>query len=173
MTVNIFKDQMRHAELFGKPVLITAGSIPRETVPDGWYCYDMQATGRSPDAHTALVDYAAFGHRGSVLSPTPLKRPSTTARRIGVEDYILHGEEMDLERFCVEHKLDAPDNPIKFEIRPASPDEAGFFYALPPDEDARLGAIGHIRIDFGRGGDMFWHTWWPRGPEELNSPEFK
>ena len=86
MAVNIFKDQMRHAELFGKPVLTTTESIPRETVPDGWFCYDMQATGRSPDARTALVDCAAFSHRGSVLSPTPLKRPSTAARRIGKTD---------------------------------------------------------------------------------------
>ena len=71
------------------------------------------------------------------------------------------------------HGLDSPDNPIKFEIRPAFPSEAGFFYALPPDEDARLGTIGHVRIDFGRGGDRFWHTWRPRGPERLNTPEFK
>ena len=28
-------------------------------------------------------------------------------------------------------------------------------------------------MDFGRSGNEFWHTWWPRGPEELNSPVFK
>ena len=28
-------------------------------------------------------------------------------------------------------------------------------------------------MDFGRNGDEFWHTWWPRGPEGLNTPEFK
>jgi len=27
--------------------------------------------------------------------------------------------------------------------------------------------------DFGHGGKEFWHTWWPRGDETLNSPEFK
>lgn len=27
-------------------------------------------------------------------------------------------------------------------------------------------------MDFGR-GEGFWHTWWPRGPEEWNSLEFK
>lgn len=64
-------------------------------------------------------------------------------------------------------------NPDKFELRPASPHEAGLFYALPPEQDAELGAVGHVRIDFGRSGKEFWHTWWPRGPEELNSPEFK
>ena len=33
--------------------------------------------------------------------------------------------------------------------------------------------VGHVRMDFGRSGNEFWHTWWPRGPEELNSPAFK
>ena len=28
-------------------------------------------------------------------------------------------------------------------------------------------------MDFGRSGNEFWHTWWPRGLEELNSPVFK
>ena len=60
-----------------------------------------------------------------------------------------------------------------FEIRPASAEEAGLFYAQHPAEDERLGCIGHIRMDFGRSGNEFWHTWWPRGPEEWNSPEFK
>jgi len=58
-------------------------------------------------------------------------------------------------------------------IRPARPEEAGLFYAQHPEEDKRLGAVGHVRMDFGRSGNEFWHTWWPRGPEELNSPVFK
>ena len=61
----------------------------------------------------------------------------------------------------------------KFTARPASFDEAGLFYAMTPEEDQRLGCIGHVRMDFGHRGQEFWHTWWPRGPEELNSPEFK
>jgi hypothetical protein len=61
----------------------------------------------------------------------------------------------------------------EFSVRPASPNEAGLFYSLPADQDAELGAIGHVRIDFGREGKEFWHTWWPRGEEKLNSPEFK
>lgn len=61
----------------------------------------------------------------------------------------------------------------KYIIRPAFPEEAGLFYALPPEQEEKLGAIGHVRIDFGRGGTEFWHTWHPRGPQELNSPEFK
>ena len=61
----------------------------------------------------------------------------------------------------------------KYQLRPASPDEAGLFYALPKEKDAELGTVGHLRADFGRHGTDFWTTWWPRGPEELNSPEFK
>ena len=61
----------------------------------------------------------------------------------------------------------------QFHIRPARPDEAGLFYAQPPEEDKRLGTVGCVRMDFGRSGNEFWHTWWPRGPEELNSPAFK
>ena len=66
----------------------------------------------------------------------------------------------------------APNN-VKFEIRPASFEEAGLFYALPPEQDEALGAIGHVRMDFGRSGNEFWHSWHPRDPAELNSPEFK
>lgn len=61
----------------------------------------------------------------------------------------------------------------QFHIRPARPDEAGLFFTQHPAEDQRLGAIGHVRMDFGKSGNEFWHTWWPRGPEELNSPAFK
>ena len=53
------------------------------------------------------------------------------------------------------------------------PEEAGLFYTPHPEEDKRLGTVGHVRMDFGRSGNEFWHTWWPRGPEELNSPVFK
>lgn len=64
-------------------------------------------------------------------------------------------------------------NAAKHELRPASFEEAGLFYALPPERDEELGAIGHVRIDFGRRGDRFYHTWHPRGPEELNTQGFK
>lgn len=61
----------------------------------------------------------------------------------------------------------------KFDLRPASPVESELFFALSAEKDKELGTIGHLRIDFGRDGDEFWHTWWPRGDEKLNSPEFR
>ena len=58
-------------------------------------------------------------------------------------------------------------NATQFHIRPARPEEAGLFYTPHPEEDKRLGTVGHVRMDFGRSGNEFWRTWWPRGPEEL------
>ena len=51
MSVNIFKDELQHAQLFGKPVLTTNWLIPRETVPDGWFCYDMRGRCQIGRAH--------------------------------------------------------------------------------------------------------------------------
>ena len=62
---------------------------------------------------------------------------------------------------------------MKFHIRPARPEEVVLFYTPHPEEAKRLGTVGHVRMDFGRSGNEFWHTWWPRGPEGLNSPAFK
>ena len=64
-------------------------------------------------------------------------------------------------------------NTTKLIVQPASNEKAGIFYALSPELDEELGCIGHVRFDFGRSGAEFWHTWHPRGPEELNSSEFK
>ena len=80
---------------------------------------------------------------------------------------------MTLRDYCRNNSLEYPLRNQTFAIRPASPEEAGIFYAMPPEEDAALSAIGHVRMDFGRSGKDFWHTWHPRGPEELNNAAFK
>ena len=60
----------------------------------------------------------------------------------------------------------------EYALRPASHEDAGYFYALLPEQDEELGAIGHLRIDFGGNGREWWSSWQPRGPECLNTPEF-
>ena len=64
-------------------------------------------------------------------------------------------------------------DPPAFRVQPAQPEEAGAFFAQTPEQYAQMGAIGCVRMDFGKRGTAFWHTWHPRGREELNSPEFK
>ncbi len=60
-----------------------------------------------------------------------------------------------------------------YALRPASPEEAGLFYALDPEKGAELGDIGLLRMDFGRSGKQFYTTWFDHGSGELNTREFK
>lgn len=172
MSINVYEARFQHVSLFGKDVLCTDSSIARDDVPNGWHCYDLQDTISSPGQPMELVDTAVAGRVYAVLSPVSLKRPSTSSRKIG-GTFFLHHEEWTLAKYCKEHGLECPTNNRIFSLRPASSKEAGLFYALPPEEDEALGAIGHVRIDFGYGGREFWHTWHARGPQELNCPEFR
>lgn len=60
----------------------------------------------------------------------------------------------------------------RFNLRPASPDEAGLFYSQD-GKDAELCTVGHLRADFGSAGKEFWSTWWSHNEDTLNTPEFK
>ena len=172
MYIDIYKDQLLPAELFGKQVLYTEQFVSREEVPEDWHCYDLCGTDRKPDKPMKLADSALIYRTGTVLSPQPLKRTTTLERKVK-DLFSPYGKPVTLAEFCQQQHLPCPQDPRKFILRPASPEEAGLFYALPPEKDEELGAIGHVRIDFGHEGKEFWHTWWPRGPKERNTPEFK
>lgn len=163
MSINIWTDSMQHAELLGKPVLFTNWLIQRDIIPDGWYCYDLRGTHKSPSTQTTLVDHAADYHAGTVLSPIPLKHEGTASRRVNGTFYLL-GEELTLEQFCEEHDLAYPQDNREFVLRPASLDEAGLFYSEEKLDEA-LGTVGHLRMDFGHGEKEFWHTWWPHNED--------
>ena len=171
MSINIWTDSMQHAALLGKPVLFTNWLIQRDIIPDGWYCYDLRGTHKSPSTRTTLVDHAADYHAGTVLSPIPLKHEGTASRRVNGTFYLL-GEEMTLEQFCEEHDLAYPQDNREFVLRPASLDEVGLFYSEEKLDEA-LGTVGHLRMDFGHDGKEFWHTWWPHNEDRFNTPEFK
>ena len=172
MQINIYQDPMQKAYLFGTAVLYSEKPIPREDVPQHWSCYELRGTGAEPDRPYALVDMATEHFAGSILSPLPLKKESAQSRLVRGK-LELTPEYVQLVEFCSEYQIPMPQTPIRHMLRPASSTESGLFYALPPERDEELGAIGHVRIDFGYRGQEFWHTWWPRGPEELNTPEFK
>ena len=173
MQINIYKDKMLGARLFGASVLYSAAPIPREDVPQGWYCYDLRGTARHPDEPHALVDLAEENHAGSILSCLPLKKGGSQFRLIK-DMFQMTGTNPSLAEFCAEEKIRCPETPVRHQLCPASPEDAGLFYAQTPEKDEELGAIGHVRIDFGHNGrGGFYHTWWPRGPEELNTREFR
>lgn len=62
----------------------------------------------------------------------------------------------------------------EFDLRPASIEEAGLFYSqMEEGEDQALGTVGHMRMDFGQGGQEFWSTWWEHNHDRLTTLEFK
>lgn len=162
---------MQHAELFGKPVLFTNWLIPRDTVPDGWYCYDLRGGEKNPGHAVTLEDKVGAHHCGTVLSPAPLKKPDTTARRVNGQFFLL-GELLDLQSFCEEHGLEYPEDTRKYLLRPATPEEAGLFYS-DDEKDREMACVGHLRLDFGHRGREFWPTWHEHNGDELNVPAFK
>ena len=173
MQVNAMTEEFEHIELFGKPVLFTNARVDKATVPEGWYRYDIRGSDYDPGSFGTLEREVAVNHAGTILSPEKIPFPKG-------RDYIpirgsqnFLGEELTLAAFCACHGLSIPGNPQKYPVRPASPEEAGLFYAQTPERDEALGTIGQVRMDFGHGGREFWHTWHPRGAQELNSPAFK
>lgn len=173
MAVNARTEKFQHIEVFDKPALFTNGRIARDTVPKGWYCYDIRGSDDDPGELCYMEENVVVNHAGSVLMPEKLAMPKSGRLDVRDELGFLDEGSMTLREFCEAHQLPYPAENMKFHIRPARPEEAGLFYAQHPEEDKRLGAVGHVRMDFGRSGNEFWHTWWPRGPEELNSPAFK
>lgn len=172
MSVNAREEQYEHVELFGKPALFTDSRIDRSTVPEGFHCYDLRGSDYDPGKPVTVENQVAVNHAGTVLTAEPVTIPKEGFRRLRGKLNFL-GECLTLPEFCEEHGIALPPDNRKFILRPASPNEAGFFYALPKEQDEALGAVGHVRIDFGHDGNEFWHTWHPRGDESLNSPEFK
>ena len=172
MSVNAREEQYEHAELFGKPALFTDLRIDRSTVPEGFFCYDLRGSDYDPGKPVTVENQVAVNHAGTVLTAEPITIPKEGFRRLRGQLNFL-GECLTLPDFCEEHGLQLPSDNRKFILRPASSNEAGLFYAMPKEQDAEFGAIGHVRIDFGRDGNEFWNTWHPRGNEVLNSPEFK
>ena len=173
MAVNARTEEFQHIEVFDKPALFTNGRIARDTVPKGWYCYDIRGSDDDPGELCYMEENVVVNHAGSVLMPEKLAMPKSGRLDVRDELGFLDEGDMTLREFCEVHQLSYPAENMKFHIRPARPEEAGLFYTPHPEEDKRLGTVGHVRMDFGRSGNEFWHTWWPRGPEELNSPAFK
>ena len=172
MKSNAREETYEAVELFGKPALFTDNLINRGTVPNGLYVYDLRGADRDPGRPAAVEPYAAVNHAGTVLTASSVKLPQKSQCRPLKDGLNFLGEMKTLTEYCKEQNIALPPEP-KFKLRPASLSEAGLFYALPPEKDLELGAIGHIRMDFGHGGNEFWHTWWPRGDEALNSSAFK
>ncbi len=138
LQINIYKDTMQKANLFGSAVLYSKKPIPQEDVPQHWYCYELRGTTLEPDKPYALVDLAMEHYTGSILSPLPLKKETAQSRLLKGK-FELTSEHICLSDFCSEYQIPQPETPVQHMPRPASPDEAGLSYALPPEKDGKMG----------------------------------
>lgn len=172
MRANAREEKFKHIELFGKPALFTDSRIDRATVPAGFYCYDLRGADRHPEKPSTVENNVTVNHAGTVLTTEPVGfENGEDYKQISGKLKFLR-KNLDLTQFCEIHGLTLPPDNRKFILRPASPDEAGLFYSME-ETDAEMGTVGHLRMDFGRGGDEFWSTWWPHNGDELNTPAFK
>ena len=75
MAVNARTEEFQHIEVFDKPALFTNGRIARDTVPEGWYCYDIRGSDDDPGALCYMEENVVVNHAGSVLMPEKLDMP--------------------------------------------------------------------------------------------------
>ena len=138
MKVNARTDKFQHLEVFDKPALFTNGRIARDTVPQGWYCYDMRGSDDDPGELCYMEENVVVNHAGSVLMPEKLAMPKSGRLDVRDELGFLDEGDMTLREFCEAHQIPYPADNMKFHIRPARPDEAGLFFTQNGAEDKPL-----------------------------------
>lgn len=60
---------------------------------------------------------------------------------------------------------------MEFTIKPFAPEESTLFYT-DSEKEQKFKCVGHLRGDFGSGGNEFWSTWWEH-QSKLKTQEFK
>lgn len=126
MSVNLYKDALQNVWLFGQSVLYTEQPIPREEVPEGWYCYDLCGTAADPKRPYEMVDRAGQNFAGSILSNVPLMRGRTQSKPVQ-DNFWLTGIPVTLADFCAEEGVPCPQPSEKaFQAAEKPAEELGF-----------------------------------------------
>ena len=110
MRVNIYEDELQNVGLFGQSVLYTEQPIPREEVPEGWYCYDLKGTSARPSRPHEMIDRAGQNFAGIILSAVPLMRGRTQSKLVP-DNFWLTGIPATLADFCAEEGIPCPQRP--------------------------------------------------------------
>jgi len=119
MRVNARKEEYDHIELFGKPALLTENRIQTDTIPKGWYCYDLRGSDTNPSEPVTVEANVTVNHAGTILIHEPVTIPKSGYRSLkGRLDFL--GERYSLKEFCEVRGLNYPDDPRKYALRPAS-----------------------------------------------------
>ena len=104
MAVNARTEEFQHIEVFDKPALFTNGRIARDTVPKGWYCYDIRGSDDDPGELCYMEENVVVNHAGSVLMPEKLAMPKSGRLDVRDELGFLDEGNMTLREFCEAHQ---------------------------------------------------------------------
>ena len=114
MAVNARTEEFQHIEVFDKPALFTNGRIARDTVPKGWYCYDIRGSDDDPGELCYMEENVVVNHAGSVLMPEKLAIPKSGRLDVRDELGFLDEGNMTLREFCEAHQLPHPTEEKNF-----------------------------------------------------------
>lgn len=117
MYKDIYESSMSTAILFGQTVLISDDPVPRNIVPEGWYCYDLQGTEEDPWRPETLVREDDRYHCGAVLSPVPLLEDGIEQKPVDGEFEELDGK-LTLNEYCRRHGLAQSEDRRRFVLSP-------------------------------------------------------
>ena len=110
MRVNAYDESFEYIELFGKPALLTKNRIQTDTIPEGWYCYDLRGSDTNPSEPVTVEPLVAVNHAGTILTHEPVTIPKSGYRSLkGRLDFL--GERYSLKEFCEVRGLNYPENP--------------------------------------------------------------
>lgn len=123
------------------------------------------------DIKEDVINTSDFHHGSYNDDDISIAFQRVTLGRMGHPDWQIYHLCTDTEANTMKQNVKV-NTPIH--IRPASHEEAGLFYSqMKETEDAALGTVGHVRMDFGSSGKGFYHTWWPHNDDQFNTEEFK
>ena len=167
-------EEYEHVSIYGFPALLTTARISQFSVPKDWHRYELRGSDNDPGKPIMIENSVVVNHAGTILMPYDLHLSMFPKERMPMNDKSLsyYGENITLKQFCEEYGLSYPEDQRKYKLQPAT-DEKYEFYSKPPELEALRGSIGYLRMDFGRNGKEFWHSWFETGDSALNTPEFK
>jgi hypothetical protein len=140
------------------------------TVPKNLYCHSLRGSDNDPGRPVTVEPKVGVNHAGTVITAEPVDFKSRDYRPLRGKLNFLAGK-AGLMEYLAERGMEYIPH-LKYEPRTAAESEAALFFSGTPEDDARLGCVGHMRFDFGGGNEKFRHTRWDHA-EELKTEAFK
>ena len=75
MIFHAMTERYEEITVCGKPALFTSARIQTNSVPDGWYCYDLRGSDDEPGEPVTIEPYVVINHAGSVLTHEKINIP--------------------------------------------------------------------------------------------------